>query len=160
MAGKKISINDSNYRSQLLEEFKFKKEEELELIRGDFGKTGFPAPFKTYRLLWELYDLSIEETYYWVLDFIQENFSLVDKLEDSFAAAENSAFFGVSQQRLGAQQDRVSQYLATIGKMVKELFQMVRELRILDERLTYYNKVEKELEKPLGERSKKDEVTL
>jgi len=160
MAGKKISINDSNYRSQLLEEFKFKKEEELELIKGDFGKTGFPAPFKTYRLLWELYDLSIEETYYWVLDFIQENFSLVDKLEDSFAAAENSAFFGASQQRLGAQQDRVSQYLATMGKMVKELFQMVRELRILDERLTYYDKVEKELEKPMGERSKKDEVTL
>src|SRR3989344_518941 len=49
-----------------------------------------------------------------------------------------SSVFGVNQQRLGAQQEKVSQYLATIGKMVRELFQLVRELRILDERLSYY----------------------
>jgi len=55
-----------------------------------------------------------------------------------FTAAEHSSFFGISQQRLGAQQDKVSQFLAVIGKMVKELFQIVRELRIIDERLGYY----------------------
>ena len=62
----------------------------------------------------------------------------IDKITDIFAAAENSAFFGASQQRIGLQQDKVSQFLATIGKMVRELFQLVRELRILDERLGYY----------------------
>ena len=66
------------------------------------------------------------------------SFVRIDKITDTFSASENSSFFGTSQQRVGLQQDKVSQYLATIGKMIKELFQLVRELRIIDERLGYY----------------------
>jgi len=98
----------------------------------------------------EVSDLSIEEPYFWILDELKQNFQIIEKLEDSFAAAENSAFFGVTQQRLGAQQDKVSQFLATTGKMIKELFQMVRELRIIDERLQYYDEASKQLEKDIG----------
>ena len=65
-------------------------------------------------------------------------FPYVDKITDIFAAAESSSFFGAMYQKIGAQQEKVSMYLATIGKMVKEMFQLVRELRILDERLSYY----------------------
>jgi hypothetical protein len=65
-------------------------------------------------------------------------FSNIEKVTDIFAAAETSAFEGVRQQRVGLQQDKVSGFLATIGKMVKELFQLVRELRIIDERRGYY----------------------
>ncbi len=135
-------------------------EEEAELVPHEYTKTGFPTPLKRYRLLYERFDMSLEEPYFWVLDALKETFPVVEKLEDSFAAAENSAFFGVTQQRLGAQQDKVSQFLATMGKMIKELFQMVRELRIIDERLGYYNAVEKEVAKPIGERSKSAEITL
>ncbi len=102
--------------------------------------TGYPKPDGKYRMIIEGFNISIEEPYFWVLDYLRYmwSFAQIDKITDIFAAAENSAFFGVSQQRLGLQQDRVSQYLATIGKMIKELFQLVRELRILDERLGYY----------------------
>lgn len=146
-------------RSKLLEECGF-KEEETEVIIGEYGKTGFPASEKTYSLSWEVFDLSLEEPYFWILDTLKSVFPKIEKLEDSFAAAENSAFFGVTQQRLGAQQDRVSQFLATVGKMIKELFQMVRELRIIDERLDYYEDVARQLEKPIQERGKSAEITL
>lgn len=148
-----------HYRTKLLKEFGF-EEEMAELNRGLYIKSGFPLSKKFHRLEWEVYDLSIEEPYFWILDLLKDNFPAVEKLEDSFAAAENSAFFGITQQRLGAQQDKVSQYLATMGKMIKELFQMVRELRIIDERLGYYDAVEKELKKPIGQRKKGDEITL
>ena len=129
-------------------------------VGSDFSKTGFPKPIKSYRLTYEVYDLSLEEPYFWVLEELRQNFHIVEKIEDSFAAAENSAFFGVTQQRLGAQQDKVSQFLATTGKMIKELFQMVRELRIIDERLEYYKEADKELAKPITARGKSAEVTL
>ena len=124
-------------RSKLLEEFNF-KEEKKEILTQHVEPTGFPDPIKSYRLTMELADLSLEEPYFWTLDQLRDFLPITEKLEDSFAAAENSAFFGSSQQRLGLQQDKVSQFLATIGKMVRELFQLVRELRILDERLSYY----------------------
>ncbi|MBI4983064.1 hypothetical protein HZC32_00250 [Candidatus Woesearchaeota archaeon] len=136
------------------------EEEVAEIIKEHFGKTGYPTSLKTYHLVWEVYDLSLEEPYFWILDNLKESFPEIYKLEDAFAAAENSAFFGVTQQRLGAQQEKISQFLIAAGKMIKELFQMVRELRILDERLGYYNQVKEELEKPISSRGKGAEITL
>ena len=111
-----------------------------EEFRGSFIKTGYPTPARRYRLHYEGYNISIEEPYFWNLHYLRYfgGFSRIDKITDVFAAAENSAFFGANQQRLGLQQDKVSQFLATIGKMVRELFQLVREMRILDERMSYY----------------------
>lgn len=123
-----------------LEKYGFKGEYFEESRKNKNIFTGYPAPVSRHRLIVEAYNISIEEPYFWVLQYLRHyaGYPFVDKITDIFAAAENSAFFGASQQRLGAQQDKISQYLATIGKMVKELFQLVRELRILDERLDYY----------------------
>jgi len=123
-----------------LKKFGFDVEEVAEQTRGIYAKTGFPKPARRYRLHYEAYNISIEEPYFWILHYLRyySGFPTIDKITDVFAAAENSSFFGASQQRLGLQQDKVSQFLATIGKMVRELFQLVRELRILDERLSYY----------------------
>ena len=114
--------------------------EKAELVRKAKTETEYPQPARAYRLHYEAYNTAIEEPYFWVLHYLRYfgGFDKIDKITDIFSAAENSSFFGVNQQRLGAQQEKVSQYLATVGKMVRELFQLVRELRILDERLSYY----------------------
>ncbi len=103
----------------------------------EYVPTGYPSPGKRYHILYEAFNLSIEEVYFWLIDHIRydQSWTRAYKIRDIFTATENSAFFGASQQRLGIQQDRVQQYLATIGKMTKDLFQIVRELRILDEKL-------------------------
>lgn len=103
----------------------------------DYVPTGYPAPLKRYHILYESPNLSIEEVYFWNIDHLRydQGFMHAHKIRDVFTATENSAFFGSSQQRLGIQQDKVQQYLATIGKMVKDLFQIVREVRIIDEKL-------------------------
>ncbi len=100
----------------------------------------FPKPAHKYRIIYETFQASIEETYFWLLSYLRYDMEIthIEKITDIFAASETSAFEGVRQQRVGLQQDKVSQFLATIGKMVKELFQLVRELRIIDERLGYY----------------------
>ncbi len=106
-------------------------------LTGDYVPTGYPVPLKRYRIVYETMNLSIESIYFWIIDHFRydQGFSRAHKIKDVFTATENSAFFGTSQQRLGIQQDRAQQYLATIGKMVKDLFQLVRELRIIDEKL-------------------------
>ena len=123
-----------------LKKFGFENPEESEEFRQAKIKTGYPSPARRYRIHYEGYNISIEEPYFWTLHYLRYfgGFPRIDKITDVFAAAENSAFFGASQQRLGLQQDKVSQFLATIGKMVRELFQLVREMRVLDERLSYY----------------------
>lgn len=103
-------------------------------------KTGYPDPKHRYKLIYEKFNQSIEESYFWILNYTRHDYGYPTfiKIMDVFAASEQSAFFGVAQQRLGLQQDRISGLLATVGKLVKDLFQMVREMRIIDERLDLY----------------------
>jgi hypothetical protein len=135
-------------KSAILEKPEFKalgSEEYIEISRDNagnkvFGFTGFPSPKKRYEIVYEAPNLSIEEMYYWILEHFKVSQAHPDviKIQDIFSASEQSSFFGSAQQRIGLQQEKVSMFLATIGKMVKELFQLVREIRILKERLNYY----------------------
>ena len=115
--------------SELLKKYGF-EEQEYEAgndVKGQtvFAKSGFPVPNHAYILVHQIYNQSIEENYFWILEFLRQHEGYYDiiKITDLFTASEHSAFFGNAQQRLGLQQDKVSQFLATIGKMVKELFQ-------------------------------------
>lgn len=151
-------------KEEILKEFGF-EEEKWEEAKDNFVGTGFPLPEKRYKIDWQTFNMSIEEPYFWMLNYLRKDmgFTNIIKTVDAFAASENSAFFGVSQMRLGAQQDKISAFLATVGKMTKELFQLVRELRIIDERMDYYrgswglNK----FDQPTGKGMKEaDEITL
>ncbi len=131
-------------RSELLKENGF-DEEVMEIARSNagqnvFSRTGFPKPHHSYRIVYETHHLSIEEVYYWFLEEVRvgQAHPFITKINDIFSASEQSSFFGTAQQRIGLQQEKVSMFLATVGKMVKELFQLVREIRILEERLNYY----------------------
>src|SRR3989344_1531460 len=120
-----------------LKKYGFEDIETSEEFRQSFIKTGYPKPGRRYRIHYEGYNISIEEPYFWTLHYLKyyAGYPKIDKITDVFTASEQSSFFGAAQQRLGLQQDKVSQFMATIGKMVRELFQLVRELRIIDERL-------------------------
>jgi hypothetical protein len=116
------------------------KEEYDEVELDTSAKTGYPVPVKKFRLILTEHEESLEGMYYWFHEAYKQDggYNEFIKIIDTFAASEQSSFFGVSQQRLGLQQDKVSQFLASIGKMVKEMFQFVRELRIIDERIQLY----------------------
>ncbi len=148
--------------SERLKEFGY-KEEEIEVgmdtkAQTVYAKTGFPESALTYKVIHQIFNQSIEENYFWSIEFMRthEGYHEIVKITDLFTASEHSSFFGNAQQRLGLQQDKVSQFLATIGKMVKELFQLVRELRILDERLEYYE----DSKKPKSPSCKSADITL
>ncbi|MEM3374108.1 MAG: hypothetical protein QXE31_02700 [Candidatus Woesearchaeota archaeon] len=115
-------------------------QEEFEKFQHRLVKTEFPKPERRFRIVLEYPNFNIEQHYYWFLRFISETwgFDKVEKVIDTMAYSVASSMFGNMQNRIGAQQAQVSQYLKGISDMIKGLFQMVRELRILDERLQYY----------------------
>lgn len=132
----------------VVEQFGFEEEVAENILAGNFGaysKTGFPKPLRRLRMVFESEKASIEETYFYVLNTCRQDMGFGDvvKTVDTFSASENSSFWGMTEQRKGIQQDRASQYLATIGKMVKELFQIVREIRVLKERIQLYDGAKK-----------------
>ncbi len=111
----------------------------VEVARDQMVMTDYPKSISRYYMGMESWHQSIENYYFWCMNFLGDiGFPVIHKITDVFTAAEHSSFYGAAGQRLGLAQDKVSQYLATIGKMVKDLFQLVRELRWIDERLEIY----------------------
>ncbi len=122
-----------------LKEFGF-SQETFEKFQHRHVPTEFPNPARRFRLVLEYPNFNIEQTYYWFLRYLGETwgFERVEKVIDTMAQSVSSSMFGNMQTRIGAQQAQASQYLKGVSDMVKGLFQIVREIRILDERLQYY----------------------
>ena len=139
---KKKAALDKLKESQLE---KYADHDEMEFARDQIMKMPWPKPANKYFLGYEVPHESVEPVYYWLLNHITVDwgYPLVHKISDIFTAAEHSSFYGAAAQRLGLAQDKVAQYLATIGKMIKDMFQLVRELRWIDERKRYYEDAEK-----------------
>lgn len=116
--------------------------DEAEVAEGQMMLLDWPKPAHRYSAILETPHQSIEPIYAWCINTLKDIGSAeVLKITDMFAASEQSSFYGAGMQRLGLAQDRVSQLLATIGQFVRrDLFQLVRDIRWIDERLDYHEK--------------------
>lgn len=122
---------------------KYADEHEVEVSVRQLMKTPYPKPILCYHLIWETFQRPVEGFYFWSLEqFSDLGFPVVEKLTDIFTASEHSSFYGAAQQRIGFHQEKVAQFLRGISDLVKGLFQITRELRIIDERAAYYEDAE------------------
>ena len=103
--------------------YKF-KQEKFEELNGQIIDTNYPESLQRLRIIHESPTEDIEKSYFWIINFLRTSLGLGDikKITDVFSASEQSSAFGATQQRLGAQQQQASQYLATIGQMIKTIF--------------------------------------
>ena len=77
----------------------FKEHDSVEKARGSkpVTITNYPKPVQKYRIITEAFNQSIEESYFWILNSMRDDFGLYDvtKINDIFTASEQSAFSSV-----------------------------------------------------------------
>jgi len=128
-------------------EIRKEKEKKNPLIQGkpnvqpDNGKDRF-------KLILESMGTGVEKYYFWITRFMKEEpdhgLGLeVEKIKDVFGASAGSSFHSQLGTKASAIQQQLSTYLAQIGQMVKSIYPQVRELRLLDERIEYYEASDK-----------------
>lgn len=106
-----------------------------------------------YRLILDSMRSGIEADYFWILRFMKSisYFGLrmdgeegeVLKLRDLYGAAESSSYWGNIEQRRTTQVEKFGQTMQIISGMIKSTFQILRELRIIEERMEYYKDYDK-----------------
>lgn len=120
-------------------------EEEKKPVKLEIGPKASVKPVRSQKLIIQQMQAAAEAYYFWILNFIRNPNALdyaVEKTSDVFTATEASSYWSNIEARKEAQMRSVNQWMATIGQLVKNLFQMIRELRIIDERRDYYEKSE------------------
>lgn len=109
---------------------------------------------------------SIEKHYYMVQKFFSKHPSTsfgapteeLIKLKDVFDASVSSSFHGQIGSKISAMQQQISGYLTQIGQLSKSLFPMVREIRLMDERMAMYDR--SFTEKKENSEAKQNEIAL
>ncbi|MDP3728963.1 MAG: hypothetical protein Q8R18_05955 [bacterium] len=133
------------------EEEKKKKAEEIQKKNNPFlhNKTvSMDKGVGAYRVSLDNMGDSIEKHYYHFQKFFTKHedtsFGIHSeellKLKDVFDASVSSSFHGQIGSKTSALQQQISGYLTQIGQLSKSLFPMVREIRLMDERLELYKK--------------------
>ncbi|MEK6862333.1 MAG: hypothetical protein AABY07_10310 [Nanoarchaeota archaeon] len=125
-----------------------KKEEEI--LPGKYAPAKFGMGNSNYTLIVDSTQASVEEKYFWMIRYLESkipygrdyfgNRGRIMKVKDVYTAGETSSYWGSIEQRRAAQIDKFQQIMANVGNMLKALFQLLRELRIMDERLDYYER--------------------
>jgi hypothetical protein len=111
----------------------------------------YDAGKASYTLVMDSMQSGVEERYFSILRFLQGappfglgyKASEIEKVKDIYTAGETSSYWGAVEQKKAAQIDKFQQLMANVGNMVKTLFQLIRELRIMEERLEYYDRSNK-----------------
>ncbi len=126
------------------------KKEEKQATPGKIVGARFGGGDARYTLILDSTQAGVEEKYFWIARFLSKTppfgleyrspYGRVIKVKDIYTAGETSSYWGSVEQRRGAQIDKFQQIMANIGTMLKALFQLIRELRIMDERLDYYER--------------------
>ncbi len=134
----------------------FAEKQEKQKFKGALAKDEVLVPGKFglgkahYKLVIDSPIAGVEGTYFWIIRQLEERppfglnytgeFGRIEKIKDVYTAGETSSYWGMTEQRKGLQQDKFQQLMANVGQLLKTLFQLLRELRIIDERLAYYEK--------------------
>ncbi len=174
----KSLFSSSNEEEEVTKEEAKKRETERKLKENCFINKNSVDPKngeKRLKIWRDSMGVSVEESYFWLMRFLRKGtgnelgikgiphgFGLncveVYKLKDVFDASVASSFHGQLGTKITAIQQQVSNTLAQIGQMTKTLFPIVREIRIMEERMSYYTG---SLGKKAGnDEARQNEVTL
>ncbi|MBD3204391.1 hypothetical protein GF327_08930 [Candidatus Woesearchaeota archaeon] len=126
--------------AEKLEHLKLGAQEKGEEFWHKIDTTSYPQPEKRFRFVLKEPKKNAQALMNFFVHRLKGNhgFNNQKKVIDSMGLSVGSSMFGNFAARLSAQQNQASQYLKGISEMVKGMFQIVREVRIIDERLQFY----------------------
>ena len=129
--------------------------ENMEFRNGQFINTSYPTP--KVRHVLSIVDPNysfLEKSYLWILDHIlAAGFTKTIKITDTYGSSVGTDQWQVLTDRQKGMQSSITQLLQTIGTLVKDLFPMIHELTMWDERLEWHRMSEEGL--PAGDKALK-----
>lgn len=116
----------------------------IEFRNGQFVHTSYPKPFTRHVLAFADPNFAVlEKAYKWVIGHITRDagFTKTIKVTDLFGSSVGTDHWAIMMDRLRNMQRNISETMQTVGVLVKDLFPMIHELHIWEERLGWHKRV-------------------
>ena len=101
----------------------------------------------SYHILYDTFSQTLEPVYFWTLDFLRADAPSglglqVEKIEEEFEASVGSGYYGELGARASAMQDRAMAMLRQVNALIKEIVNLIYDLKEFEMRLETYDNVD------------------
>src|SRR3989344_2626850 len=108
-------------------------------VGNPFKLTGLKNPTEKHLLVIEDISKGLEPIYFWMLDYINEEYTDSVKLVDNFVTSVNSQQFSESGQKATRMQEEAMNLMQTSGVLIKSILNLIYDLREFKIRLSTYD---------------------
>ena len=106
-----------------------------------FKLNGIKSPIEKHKLVYDNFSQSLEPIYFWILDYINQEYEDSEKLIDNFVTSAGSAQFVEMGTRATRMQEEAMKMLATSGAIVKSILNIIYDLKEFKIRLSVYDEI-------------------
>lgn len=112
--------------------------EELKKKFWDAVDKAEPKPAHQNRLVYDSSSQTLEPIYFWILDFMNDMFSDVEKLVDNFTSSPGSGHFSELMGKATRMQEQAGKILGNVNTVVKSIINIIYDLKEFEIRINHY----------------------
>ena len=112
---------------------------DINFSHGAFKLKGLANPIEQHRLVYEVASQSLEQIYFWILDYVNGVYGSSEKLIDNFISAPGSGHFAEMQGRATRMQEEAMKIFQTTGVLIKSILNIIYDLKEWQIRLALYD---------------------
>ncbi|MEK6855053.1 MAG: hypothetical protein AABX73_02415 [Nanoarchaeota archaeon] len=117
------------------------------LTKGAFSLQGFKAPIEKHTLAYDLSSQNLEPIYFWLLDFVNEQYGRSEKLVDNFVSSVGSGHFSEMSRKATVLQEEAMKIFGTVNTVIRSVLNIIYDLKEFKLRLTHYKDLKSSDEK-------------
>lgn len=128
-AAEKAELKESDYIDVYYTQF----------TKGPFALAGFKAPIEQHKLVYDDFSQSLEQVYFWILDYVNKEYGKSQKLIDNFIASPGSGLFSEFGQKTTRMQEEGMKIFGVINTVVRSVLNLIYDLKEFKIRLGAYD---------------------
>ncbi len=106
--------------------------------RGAVSLEGLKAPVERHRLIYDVSMQQLEPIYFWILDYINQEYTNSEKLIDNFVSSVGSGHFAEMGRRTTQLQDEAMKIFAAVNNVLRSVLNIIYDLKEFKIRLDQY----------------------
>lgn len=107
--------------------------------KSPFSLAGLKNPIEQHKLVYDDSGQSLEQVYFWILDYVNEKYGKSEKLIDNFVSSPGSGMFSEIGQKTTRMQEEGMKIFGTINTVIRSILNLIYDLKEFKLRLAQYD---------------------
>ncbi len=110
-----------------------------QFTKSPFNLAAIKDPIEQHKLVYDDSGQSLEQVYFWILDYVNDRYGKSEKLIDNFVSSPGSGLFSEVGQKATRMQEEGMKIFGTINTIIRSILNLIYDLKEFKIRLAQYD---------------------